>query len=99
MGKLSLQFDSPAVDDKLGRGGDALDDQILCRSYEVIKHILHWRERTAVENRRIDTSHAGECGVKGEMKRQYTCFLCLVPALCHSSPYSPPPRMFATTYT
>jgi prolyl oligopeptidase len=27
------------------------------------------------------------------------CFLVRLPVLCHSSPNSPPPRMFATTYT
>src|SRR3981081_4389133 len=27
------------------------------------------------------------------------CFLSLVPASCHFSPYSPPPRMFADAYT
>src|SRR4029077_12348714 len=27
------------------------------------------------------------------------CFFVRLPALCHSSPKSPPPRMFATTYT
>ena len=27
------------------------------------------------------------------------CFLCRMPARCHSSPYSPPPRRLATAKT